>query len=67
MITECIKVVSGSKTEREVKQRLEDFIFDRSGFSERHWHQNINVFVAGAKVLKGERDAVISALKVHSL
>ena len=62
MITECMKVVSESETEREVKQRLENFIFDRSGFSGRHWHQNINVFVAGAKVLKRERDAVISAL-----
>lgn len=62
MITECMKVVSDSGTEREVKQRLENFIFDRSGSSGRHWHQNINVFVAGAKVLKRERDAVISAL-----
>lgn len=62
MITECMKVVSESDTERDVKQRLENFIFDRSGASGRHWHQNINVFVAGAKVLKRERDAVISAL-----
>ena len=62
MITECMKVVSDSDTEREVKQRLENFIFDRSGFLGRHWHQNINVFVAGSKVLKRERDAVISAL-----
>lgn len=62
MITECMKVVSDSETERDVKQRLENFIFDRFGFMERHWHQNINVFVAGAKVLKRERDAVISAL-----
>ena len=62
MITECMKVVSESETEREIKQRLENFIFDRSGFSGRHWHQKINVFVAGAKVLKRERDAVISAL-----
>ena len=62
VITECMKVVSNSETEREVKQRLENFIFDRSGFSGKHWHQNINVFVAGAKVLKRERDAVISAL-----
>lgn len=62
MITECMKVVSDSETERDVKQRLENFIFDRSEFSERRWHQNINVFVAGAKVLKRERDAVISAL-----
>ena len=62
MITECMKVVTDSETEIEVKHRLENFIFDRSGFSGRHWHQNINVFVAGAKVLKRERDAVISAL-----
>ncbi len=62
MITECMKVVSDSQTEREIKQRLEDFIYERIGTSERHWHQNINVFVAGAKVLKRERDAVISAL-----
>lgn len=62
MITECMKVVSESETERDVKQRLENFIFDRSGTSERHWHQNINVFIAGSKVLKRERDAVISAL-----
>lgn len=62
MITECMKVVSEAQTEREVKQRLEEFIYDRTGSSERHWHQNINVFVAGAKVLKRERDAVISAL-----
>lgn len=62
MITECMKVVSESETEREVKQRLENFIFDRSGVLGRHWHQNINVFVAGAKALKRERDAVISAL-----
>lgn len=62
MITESMKVVSESETEREVKQRLENFIFDRSGSSGKHWHQNINVFVAGAKALKQERDAVISAL-----
>lgn len=62
MITECMKVVANSPTEREVKQRLENFIFDRTGFSEIHWHQNIKVFVAGSKVLKRERDAVISAL-----
>lgn len=62
MITECMRVVSDSRTEREVKQGLENFIFDRIGFSGRHWHQDINVFIAGAKVLKQERDAVISAL-----
>ena len=62
MITECMKVVSDSKTERDVKQRLENFISSRSDYRERYRHQNINVFVAGAKVLKRERDAVISAL-----
>ncbi len=62
MITECMKVVSDSETERDVKQRLENFILDRTGFSGRYWHQNINVFVAGAKALRRERDAVISAL-----
>ena len=62
MITECMNALSDSETEREVKHRLENFISNRSGFSGRHWHQNINVFVAGAKVLKRERDAVISAL-----
>ena len=62
MITESMKVVSDSGTERDVKQRLESFILDRSEFSGRHWHQIINVFVAGAKALKRERDAVISAL-----
>lgn len=62
MITECMKVVSDVETEREVKHRLENFIFDRSDYRGRYWHQNINVFVAGAKVLRRERDAVISAL-----
>ncbi len=62
MITECMNVISESETERDVKQRLENFISDRSATSGRHWHHNINVFVAGAKVLKRERDAVISAL-----
>lgn len=62
MITECMKVVSDVETEREVKHRLENFIFDRSDYRGIHWHQNINVFVAGSKVLRRERDAVISAL-----
>ena len=62
MITECMRVVVQSQSEREVKHRLEDFLFSNSGVSNRHLHQTINVFVAGAKVLKRERDAVISAL-----
>lgn len=62
MITECMRVVSQSQSEWEVKQRLEDFVFSSIGPSNRHLHQSINVFVAGAKVLKRERDAVISAL-----
>ena len=62
MITECMRVVSQSQSEREVKQRLEDFVFSNIGQSNRHLHQTINVFVAGAKVLKEERNAVISAL-----
>lgn len=62
MITECMRVVSQFQFDREVKQRLEDFVFSNTGNFNRHLHQNINVFVAGAKVLKQERDAVISAL-----
>lgn len=62
MITECMRVVSKVKTEREVKHKLENFISVRTDCEKRHWHHNINVFVAGAKVLSIERDAVISAL-----
>ncbi|MBR6591812.1 MAG: hypothetical protein IKK81_04210 [Prevotella sp.] len=62
MITECMHVVSQSQIEREVKQRLEEFVFSNTETLSRHLHQTINVFVAGAKVLKRERDAVISAL-----
>ncbi|MBR5333331.1 MAG: hypothetical protein IKV33_01170, partial [Alistipes sp.] len=66
MITECKKVSSDTHSEREVKNRLENFIFDRTCSPERHWHQNIKVFVAGSKTLKLERDAVISALSYVS-
>ena len=62
MITECMRVVSQYQLEREVKQRLEEFVFSNLGISIRHLHRTVNVFVAGAKVLKRERDAVISAL-----
>lgn len=62
MITESMRAVSQCQFEREVKQQLEDFVFSSSGSSIRHMHRTINVFVAGAKVLKLERDAVISAL-----
>lgn len=62
MITECMRVVSQYQLEREVKQQLEDFVFSNSEISIRHMHRTVNVFVAGAKVLKRERDAVISAL-----
>ena len=62
MITECMRVVSQCWLEREVKQRLEEFVFANSRTSIRHMHRAVNVFVAGAKELKRERDAVISAL-----
>ena len=62
MITECMRTVSKYHSEREVRQRLEDFVLSNTGYSYRHMHQTISVFVAGAKVLKRERDAVISAL-----
>lgn len=62
MITECMRVVSQYQLEREVKRQLEDFVFSNLGISIRRMHRTVNVFVAGAKVLKRERDAVISAL-----
>ncbi len=61
-ITECMNVVTLASSEREIKLRLENFIFDRASNTSVYWHYNINVFVAGAKNLKTERDAVISAL-----
>lgn len=65
MITECMRVVSQSKYVWQVKQGLENFIFSKTnqvGGQTRHSHQAINVFVAGAKELRFERDAVISSL-----
>ena len=62
MITECMRVVPTSISERDVRHRLDNYIFGSTGISDMHWHQNIKVFVAGAKSLKTERDAVISAL-----
>lgn len=73
MITECMNVVSSTNEESEVRGRIDGFISDRLSHGERtgpvnHANQKINVFVAGAKALRRERDAVISALnKVSSL
>lgn len=62
MIMECVQVVSSSESEREVKLRLENFIFSSIGSTGRHMHLSINVFIAGSKALKAERDAVSAAL-----
>lgn len=62
VITECIKIPTIASSGREVKQLLENFIYDKLSNSVKYWHRTINVFVAGAKALKAERDAVISAL-----
>lgn len=62
MVTECRKAVAESETEWEVRQKIESFISRRAGDPDRHWRHLINVFVAGSKTLKTERDAVISAL-----
>lgn len=62
MITECMRVVSNADSERTIKLQLENYILDRVNLTGLHMHQGINVFVAGSKALKSERDAVISAL-----
>ncbi len=61
LITRCRDALFISMTEREVRQKIDNLIFETSGIVDRHWHQNIYVFVAGSKSLKSERDAVKSA------
>lgn len=59
-INECKNVTINAQSENDIKQKLDSFIFKRPG--ENQQINDINVFVAGSKKLKRERDAVISAL-----
>lgn len=59
LITECMRVVSCSFDQETVKYRLDEFI---SRPINRENARRINVFVAGAKDLEKERNAVIAAL-----
>ena len=62
-IMECKRIVeSNAESERHIKKHLDNLIYDQVDNSDRFWHQDINVFVAGSKKLKNERDSVVSAL-----
>ena len=72
MITECRNIISASKSEEEVRYRLDRFAWDTTAWDRScshdrtPIHKQINVFVAGSKTLTQERDAVRSALSMIS-